>query len=227
MMMFKAIVRSVVAVFFVPYLRRKNVYVSYFSKYNMDTFFEGKNKIGGGTNISGSFIGRGTYIGRDCNLSTCKIGKYCSIGSNVKTVLPTHPTNVFVSTHPAFFSTKKQAGFTYVNNELFNETKTVNNRYGCIIGNDVWIGDDVTILGGVTIGDGAVIALGAVVTEDVEPYSIVGGIPAKMLHKRFDDRTIGFLLTVKWWNKEDKWLRAHVMDMSNIQVFIAKLKSKA
>lgn len=155
-------------------------------------------------------------------MSSIKIGRYCCVGSNVKVVLPTHPTNTFVSIHPAFYSTKKQAGFTYVKKNIFNETKMVDGRYGCIIGNDVWIGDDVTILGGVKVGDGAVIALGAVVIKDVEPYSIVGGVPAKMINKRFDQNTIDFLLNYKWWEKENDWIRSNTHEMCNINIFMAK-----
>ena len=196
--------------------------IKYICQFNKNTYFEGLNKIGGGTNISGTFVGRASYIGTNCNLSSCKIGRYCCIGSNVKVVLPTHPTNTFVSVHPAFFSTKKQAGFTYVNKTIYNETRMIDDRYGCIIGNDVWIGDDVTILGGVTIGDGAVIALGAVVTQDVASYSIVGGVPAKLIRKRFDENSIEFLNSFKWWDKSDDWLRNNAKEMSNIHDFMMK-----
>ena len=98
----------------------------------------------------------------------------------------------------------------------------IDDRYGCIIGNDVWIGDDVTILGGVTIGDGAVIALGAVVTQDVASYSIVGGVPAKLIRKRFDENSIEFLNSFKWWDKSDDWLRNNAKEMSNIHDFMMK-----
>lgn len=69
-----------------------------------------------------------------------------------------------------------------------------------LIGNDVWIGHDATIMPGVTIGDGAIIATKAVVTKNVEPYTIVGGNPAKLIKKRFSDDIISKLLELKWWN---------------------------
>lgn len=78
----------------------------------------------------------------------------------------------YVSTHPSFYSTRKQAGFTYVEENRFNEFKRVNSDYAAIIGNDVWIGDDVTIIGGVTVGDGAIIGTRAVVTRDVPPHML-------------------------------------------------------
>lgn len=69
-----------------------------------------------------------------------------------------------------------------------------------IIGNDVWIGYEAVILSGVTIGDGAVIGCRAVVTKDVPPYTIVGGVPAKPIRKRFDEETIKELQKIKWWD---------------------------
>ncbi len=68
-----------------------------------------------------------------------------------------------------------------------------------VIGNDVWIGNGVTFMPGVKIGDGAIIASNSTITKDVAPYSIVGGNPASLIRKRFDDKTIEFLLEIKWW----------------------------
>ncbi len=69
-----------------------------------------------------------------------------------------------------------------------------------MIGNDVWIGQDVLVLPGVTIGNGAILAAGAVVTKDVEPYSVVGGVPEKKKKKRFTDKQISQLELIQWWN---------------------------
>ena len=69
-----------------------------------------------------------------------------------------------------------------------------------VIGNDVWIGNGATIMQGVKIGDGAIIGTNSLVTKDVEPYTIVGGNPAKEIRKRFDDETIQILLALKWWD---------------------------
>ena len=74
------------------------------------------------------------------------------------------------------------------------------NKGDIVIGNDVWIGYEAVIMSGVTIGDGAIIGARAVVTKDVEPYTIVGGIPAKPIRKRFDDDTITKLQSLRWWD---------------------------
>ncbi|MGM9941012.1 MAG: CatB-related O-acetyltransferase [Bulleidia sp.] len=78
--------------------------------------------------------------------------------------------------------------------------KAWDNHGDIIIGNDVWIGYEAVIMAGVTIGDGAVIGARALVTKDVPPYTIVGGIPAKPIRRRFDDRTIETLQKISWWN---------------------------
>ena len=74
-------------------------------------------------------------------------------------------------------------------------------------------------VGKVRIGDGAIIASGSVVTEDVNPYSIVAGNPAKEIRKRFDDETISQLLEFKWWDKSEEWLRENSKEMSDINRF--------
>ena len=79
-------------------------------------------------------------------------------------------------------------------------TEAWDNRGDIVIGNDVWIGYEAVILSGVTIGDGAIIGTRAVVTKDVPPYTIVGGVPAKPIRKRFDEKVIEVLLKIKWWD---------------------------
>lgn len=79
-------------------------------------------------------------------------------------------------------------------------TESWDNRGDIVIGNDVWIGYEAVILSGVTIGDGAIIGARAVVTKDVPPYTIVGGVPAKPIRKRFSDEDTARLLELKWWD---------------------------
>jgi virginiamycin A acetyltransferase len=75
----------------------------------------------------------------------------------------------------------------------------------------VWIGYGATIMPGVSIGDGAIIGTGALVTKDVAPYEMIGGNPAKLIRKRFDDETIDFLLQLQWWNWSIEQVREHVL----------------
>ena len=183
--------------------------------------FEGSNRILERTLFRGS-LGYGSYIGRDCNISA-KIGRYCALASNINVVTGTHPTKDFVSIHPAFFSKEGQAGITYVKENCYQEHIYAREDYPVVIGNDVWIGFGVTILSGVTIGDGAIVAAGAVVTKDVEPYSIVGGVPAKIIRYRFTQEQIQKLMDLQWWDKDEGWIRKHASDFEDIEEFLYKL----
>ena len=166
---------------------------------------EGNNVIHHHTRLHGR-LGFGTYICDNCIIDAT-VGRYCSIAPRVKCVGGTHPVDEFVSTHPCFFSPQQQAGFTYVESELFSENKYAQDNLMVTVGNDVWIGSDAILLAGVNIGDGAIIAAGAVVTKDVEPYTVVGGVPAKEIRKRFNESTIEALLQLAWWNKGENWIR--------------------
>lgn len=122
------------------------------------------------------------------------IGKFCSIACGAKFLLN--------SANHALSSLS-----TYVFPIFYEEwdsgvpiTAAWDQRGDITVGNDVWIGYEALILSGVTIGDGAVVAARAVVTQDVPPYTIVGGVPAKPIRQRFDRETIETLLTLKWWD---------------------------
>ncbi len=135
-------------------------------------------------------IGRYTYTGKNFTSWHSKIGTFCSISWNVSIGGANHDYNR-VTTH----------SFLYSKDYGFFDDEPGYDRFTdeCIIGNDVWIAANACICRGVTVGDGAVIAAGAVVTHDVEPYTIVGGVPAKPIKKRFSDEVIQLLLKSKWW----------------------------
>lgn len=124
--------------------------------------------------------------------SKLNIGKFCSIADNVTIFLGGEHRSDWITTYPFNMLLKS---FEHIQ----GHPKT---KGDVIIGNDVWIGKGAVILSGITIGDGAVVGAESLVTKDVEPYSIVGGNPAKHLKYRFDKRTIKKLLEIKWWDKE-------------------------
>lgn len=204
------------------YLLRKNNKVFIRSNCNFEkTIFMGRNKIGRNTDVKESFIGFGTYIGDDCYLRQCKIGKYCSIGSWIKVVTGKHPLN-YVLTHPISFNDSlKKLGLSSKKSIPFKEAfEYVTNNYYIEIGNDVWIGQSVEILSGIRISDGAVIAAGAVVTENIGPYEVWGGVPAKLIKKRFNEEEIRKLLDLKIWDKDLKWIQENADKLSDIKNFI-------
>lgn len=168
---------------------------------SISTRFGGMGKINQGTSIIDSYVGKGTYVGKNSNIYFTEIGNFCSIGDNFNTIVATHPSQKFVSTHPSFFSTNKQGGFTFVSENKFDEIiKIKNSNLSVVIASDVWIGNNVSIMGGVKVGVGAIIGTGSIVTKDVAPYAIVAGVPAKRIRYRFNEEDIKFLLSTKWWN---------------------------
>lgn len=172
--------------------RFKGFRASFLSYADKESTFAGFNSLSIGAIIKNSSLGRFTYVGGARIQSGC-IGSFCSVGSGARIGgLGRHPTR-WISTHPAFYSTLEQAGMAFCDKDYFDELGTVT------IGNDVWIGARALVLDGVKIGDGAIVAAGAVVAKDVEPYAIVGGVPARLIRYRYDAVTIEKLLNLRWW----------------------------
>lgn len=123
------------------------------------------------------------------------IGKFCSIGCGARFLFNSaNHTMKSLSTYPF------PLFFEEWNLNRKDVTDSWDNRGDIVIGNDVWIGYEAVIMAGVTIGNGAIIGTRAVVTKDVPPYTIVGGVPAKIIKKRFTEETISTLQKIKWWN---------------------------
>lgn len=122
------------------------------------------------------------------------IGKFCAIGKGVEFIMngANHRMNS-ASTYPFNIM---GGGWERVTPSL----KDLPIKGDTVVGNDVWVGQNVTVLPGVHIGDGAIIGANSVVSKDVQPYTVVGGNPIKLIRRRFDDGTTEFLLGLKWWD---------------------------
>lgn len=199
---------------------RHKANISRTARINNNVLFEGHNSLMSNVTVVNSYIGEGTYINDDSKILNSRIGRYCSIADNVCTVLGQHPISDFTSTHPAFYyDTTSQLNYTFHKSKALYDCKKMpagESQYNVVIGNDVWIGSHAIILGGVTIGDGAVIAAGAVVTKNVEPYSIVGGVPAKVIKYRFSKKKIEKLLIIKWWNRPFEEIKSTYLDINKL-----------
>jgi acetyltransferase-like isoleucine patch superfamily enzyme len=158
-------------------------------------------------------LGEYSYVAKNSTICHCEIGKFCSIGPNFCCGLGIHPTNG-ISTAPMFYSTAKQNGITLCEKGKTSEAKQT------VIGNDVFIGANVTVLDGVTIADGAVIGAGAVVVNDIPPYAIAVGVPAKVVKYRFDEATIKALLEKQWWNGTDDDLKKVERNFWDVEAFL-------
>lgn len=165
-----------------------------------DCTFGEFSRITNGSILKKSHLGRFSYTSM-ARVYNTTIGSFCSIGPETQAGgFGRHPTH-FLSTHPAFYSNMRQVGVTFSEKQLIDEIQPVQ------VGNDVWIGARVTVLDGVRIGHGCIVAAGAVVTKDIPDYSIVGGVPARLIRKRFSDDVIRELSALSWWDLPVETLR--------------------
>lgn len=173
-------------------IRWSGVNIGYNTAVSKDCCLEGENVIGQNCVISQSSFGRATYCANNVFISNSEVGAYSSIASNVSIGVHSHPTRGYISTFPGFH-------FRWPATPYLDRPKEFKVQMRTKIGNDVWIGDSAIILNGVYVGDGAIIGAGAIVTRDVPPYSVVGGIPARIIRYRFSESHITRLLKIRWW----------------------------
>ncbi|WP_139891443.1 CatB-related O-acetyltransferase [Bacillus sp. D386] len=183
----------------------KSVFIGPYVEIDPATTKVGKNcAINLYTSISKTTIGDYTYFSANCSIMHANIGSFCSIGPDSKIGLGSHPTD-FISTSPIFYSTSKVVNnINWVDRDYHVEFKKVNIR------DNVWLGANVFIMNDIEIGEGAICAAGSVITKDVPPYSIVGGIPAKVLKYRFDANTIEQLLELRLYQRSEEWLKENL-----------------
>jgi len=142
----------------------------------------------------GSHIARGSQIGPYSRINgpaiirghgQFRMGAYCAVGVGLHVITSNHD----MSRAGVQITMYRRFGFAE-----FREIPSVTT-----IGNAVWIGDRVTVTAGCRVGDGAVLAAGAVVTRDVEPFTVVGGVPARMIRRRFSEEVAAILGELRWW----------------------------
>lgn len=149
--------------------------------------------------ISNCTIGEASSIANSTVINNYEIGNYCAISWNVTIGGGEHPVNSLMMINRKFL---------FDNDDSINGLHPVLNEAGKI-GSDVWIGAGASIKTGVHIGDGAVVGANAVVTKDVSPYTIVAGVPAKPIRKRFSDEIIKELLEIRWWEYPKETLQPY------------------
>lgn len=176
------------------YLEKKKGKTCHWKSFvSRDTVLGMHTAVLAGSSLRNSIIGDCSYVAGARVMDT-DVGKFCSIGpQSIVGGLGIHPTNL-VSSHPSFYSLDPP-----INLSLHKDSSVIE-RKRTKVGNDVWIGVRSTLLDGISVGDGAIVAAGAVVVNDVPPYAIVGGVPAKIKKMRFDSSTVEKLVELKWWN---------------------------
>ncbi len=167
-----------------------------------------------------STLGDYSYVMQRGQIMWTHIGKFCSIASDVRLNPGNHP---FWRASQHHYTYRSRAFDLGENDEEFfawRKSNAVN------VGHDVWIGHGATVLAGVTIGTGAIVGAGAVVSKDVPPYTIVGGVAATEIRKRFDDATAEGLLEMAWWDWPREKLAETLADMRKLSAadFVTKYR---
>lgn len=168
--------------------------------------------------VTESFLDDYSYILRDSEMIYTKVGKFCAIAPMTRINATNHP--MWRPSINNFTYRSDQYNLGPNDQEFFDWRRSQN----VTIGHDVWIGQGVIILPNITIGTGAVLAASAVVTRDVPPYTIVGGIPAKVLGRRFPQHVEDALMRIEWWNWDDATIKERMADFrqKDIEEFCKK-----
>ena len=162
-------------------------------------------------------VGDFTYCAGYNQIYYASIGKFCSIASFVRIGPGNHPAYTRIAQHH-FTYRSEMFGFGQDDEAFFSWRR----GEPVTIGNDVWIGHNAIIMPGVTIGNGAVIGAGAVVTKDVEPYSVVVGVPAREINMRFSDDLIARIERAAWWDWDYDTIKERLMDFRDFDTFVRK-----
>lgn len=173
-------------------------------------------ELGANTWLSESTFGDYSYTAGDVQIIYADVGKFCSIASHVRLNPGNHPMWRVTQHHITY--RRGMYGLGQDDSAVFAWRREQRVR----VGHDVWLGHGALVMPGVAVGTGAVVGAGAVVTKDVEPYTVVVGVPAKPIRKRFDEQTIATLLKIAYWDWERETLAARFDDLYDTDTFIAK-----
>jgi phosphonate metabolism protein (transferase hexapeptide repeat family) len=171
--------------------------------------------IGPNCSIVESTLGDYTYCAGDVSIIYATVGRFCSIASHVRVNPGNHPMERVTQHHMTY--RRRMFGFADTDDDTFFQWRR---DHHVTIGHDVWIGHAAVIMPGVTIGTGAVIGSQAVVTKDVPPYTIVGGVPAKVIRERFPRNVAAQLEAIAWWDWPRDLLEARFADLNDLPRFL-------
>jgi phosphonate metabolism protein (transferase hexapeptide repeat family) len=177
--------------------------------------------VGKNCSINESTVGDYTYFAGDAQVAYATIGKFCSIASHVRINPGNHPMHRVTQHHLTY--RRRMFGLGDEDDADFFQWRR---DHHVTIGHDVWIGHAAIIMPGVTIGDGAVIGSQAVVTKDVEPYTIVGGVPAKPIRERFPREIAAQLQEIAWWDWTREELEERFEELNDLDAFLLKYGAK-
>lgn len=169
-------------------------------------------EVGRGTVMRESAMGDFSYITQDCHVVWTTIGKFCSIANSTRLNPGNHPTWRALQHHSIYRAAQYDLGEDDQDFFAWRKENAVS------IGHDVWIGHGSTVTAGVTVGTGAVIGAGAVVTKDVDPYTVVGGVPALLLKRRFTAAQADALLAIAPWDWDHARLRSALADIRALPI---------
>lgn len=165
-------------------------------------------------------VGAYSYVANDSIVWHCKLGRFCSIGPEVRIGLGIHPARGVISTYPGFYSGGSSVPVKFHLDRSVIEHRTVT------VGNDVWIGARAMLLDGVSIGDGAVVAAGSIVTRDVAPYCVVAGSPARVVRTRFTEEQVRRLVAFAWWDRGLEFCTRHAALFATPEKFFEMVESE-
>jgi phosphonate metabolism protein (transferase hexapeptide repeat family) len=169
--------------------------------------------------VRDSTVGDYSYLQEYVALLNTDLGRFCAVAAMTRMGAPNHPytrvTQHRLTYTPEYYWPEKKRDAAFFADRAADR---------CVVGNDVWFGHGVAVLPGVTVGDGAAIAAGSVVTKSVAPYTIVAGVPARQIKRRFDERNAERLQRLAWWNWDDSRIAEAVEDFRDLplEAFLEK-----